>query len=941
MIYAREELVRVVIRSRAPVTVLTGDSGVGKSTVLAAAQETMQDGLAPAPRRIANGGGALQFALLQSLSDAMATYVEERGRARELVDHVVEVADRLALKGAPELTKVLIKELLALVRGRIGDDVGDAFLNYIQQLSTTADERLAARLVAAVDRGVAGLVLDLAAEICGFVGDQQIRLALDAGERLSEEDLRLLADLSEQMPDQLRLVVAFSTHTDAQQQRVEFLLGSDSIVEQPVAGLEVDGIARWLADEGLDHGVAAEVARVTGGYALHLGDLIEHLKQGGSIEDVPLNEGFAHRTNEAWQSLPVDITRHARALCVFADPLPHARLLAFLKLDATTWGAVEDRLWRARIFSVHVGGQRWFHEQRRRYLLREVLNLDERAVASSSAAQALCEFVHEEAAVDRLAELAGLMADATPLLEADSQLAAAMSLDHDQLALVASLIELVEPGSSRSVVLGDNLLDYARATFGADGDLISALRRLEQRGLVVVKESSGAAAVGLSWTSDLLVPTIGGRAVRELGRLPVPAAASRVFELEVRPRLEPFQGVQYGLGAPSMVELSKMAVDPGDRPQGWIIGAQSTPSSNLLVRGAYANRGFYAAAAFTTMDERDAARNRLQGLSGEILSQRFEVKDLLPHPVSPIPSRRFLRAAERLLGKSLSTPFGSTSPSLKLHEPLPPDEALRRKAAALGVIRERGTELERIVLQSDKPVGYAYFSDDDGFMEVEIVGGREGVEQLIERPDLGSNDPYQMFRIARMLKLRQHEHVSNLYTRFGNPGTPKDPVIEVLVRLYKQAARFNAYQRKRHEVVLDANWLEQSLTAAACQSLEDARALAANVPFGDRILAPEPRTTYLLIELDRPSPGWVPGANSIATSILVPNPNGQEEVIVTLVYRRDVTHGGVDHTARSAWLRQISPKGDVLSHSHGVRNLRYLLADMLGYKEDELRFAYR
>jgi hypothetical protein len=692
-IYGREDLVGMLARSTAPVTLLTGDSGVGKSTVLAAAQQTTQDALAPAPRRVPHSGGALQYALLQALSDAMSTYVEERGRARELVDHVVEVADRLTSEGAQELTKVAIRELLALVRGRLGDDAGKAVTAYLEQLSSTVDERLVARLGAAVDSGVAGLVLDLAAEICGFVGDQQIRLALDAGERLREEDVRLLADLSERLPEQLRLLLAFSTHTDAQQQRVEFLVGSDSIVEQPVPGLDADSIARWLADEGLDPGAASEIARVTGGYGLHLGDLIAHLKQGGSIEDAPLNVAFAHRTNEAWQSLPVDVARYARALCVFADPLPYARLLAFFQVDATTWGAIEDRLWRARIFSVKVNGQRWFHEQRRQYLLHEVLSLDERAAASTRAAKELYALVHQDAAVERLVELAVVVAAATPLLQADDQLAAAMLLDRDELALAASLIEVIEPASSVPAVSGETLLDYARNTFGASGDLIEALRRLGQRGLVVVQERSGAATATTSWRSGLLAATIGGRAVRELGRLPVPAAASRVFELEVRPRLGAFSKVHYGLGDPSATALSKMVIEL-DRPSSpSLIGRRPNASSNLLVRGSYAGRGFYAAASFASDDERNAARERLNGLRGEILGQRFEVNFLMTHPADLVPSRRFLKAAERLTDRRLGTPVASWSASLDLDQPLAPEAALRRKAVARQTIRERSNAL--------------------------------------------------------------------------------------------------------------------------------------------------------------------------------------------------------------------------------------------------------
>jgi hypothetical protein len=171
--------------------------------------------LAPPPLTVSYSGGALQQALLITLADAVAVYVSAKGRAREIAGYLVEVADRLAREGAQELAKVIGKELLALVRGRVGDDVGKAFGGYVEELKSTVDERLAVRLTAAVDPGVAGMILDFATEVCAFVGDHRVVLALDAGERLREEDVRLLADLAEQLPDQLQLRIAFSTYTAA------------------------------------------------------------------------------------------------------------------------------------------------------------------------------------------------------------------------------------------------------------------------------------------------------------------------------------------------------------------------------------------------------------------------------------------------------------------------------------------------------------------------------------------------------------------------------------------------------------------------------------------------------------------------------------------------------------------------------------------------------
>jgi hypothetical protein len=942
VIYGREESVDALARSRAPVTLVTGDSGVGKSGLLAAAQQAAEDALAPSPLTIPYSGGALQQALLRALGDAVSAYVTAQGRAREIAGHIVDVADRLALEGAQELAKVIGKELLALVRGRIGDDVGKAFVEYIGELKSTVDERLAVRLTAAVDPGVAGLVLDFAAEVCGFVGEQQVLLALDAGERLGEEDIRLLADLADRLPDQLRLRLGFSTHTDRHRGQVEFLLGAgDSVTEQQVPGLSVESIATWLGDEELDPGAAAEVARVTGGYALHVGDLIAHLKQGGSIEDAPLNQLFAHRTNEAWQSLSPEVAKHARVLCVFADPLPREHLLAFLELDAPGWGDIEDRLWRARIFSVEVNGQRWFHEQRRQYLVREVLGAAERTEANARAAQILYDLV-EAGAVERLGELATVVAAADPLLQADSQLAAAVGLARDELALAASLIEILEPTSDRPVVHGDLLLEYARSVFSATGDLIEALRRLGQRDLVVVLEESGVAVVVPYWRSGLTVATVGGRAGRELGRLPVPRVASAVFELQVQPQLGPFSKAHYGLGYPSMGKLSEMAMELR-RPSQPPVIRRTDPGSNLLVRGNYAGREFYAAVTFSSSSDRDTAREHLRGLSGEILGQRFEVNDMLSHPVDPVPSRRFLQAAERLTGKALGTALPSRMVSLELEEPVALEDALRRKAAALHAVRERSSVLERMAIQLDEPIGYAYSSESDSFYEVEIHGGREGVEELRDHPIVRWDDPYSLFRLVQILELRPDERIVHTNLRLGRAPSQKDPVVDVLTSLHRKAVQFNFYQGRRRIITLDADSLEQILTEAAQRNLEDARALAAAASIGDSIRPLESRTTYLLIELYRATPRFVSGAYSHATYIFVPNPEEPEQVRVTLVYRidpLDPDNTGADLNAVRSWFQQLSLPGQQHDYHHGSGELRPVLARMLGHTVDELQLSY-
>jgi len=645
--YGRDDTARALARSRAPVVLLTGDSGVGKSVVLQAAQEfAAADGeITPTPRTVRHSGGILQVALLEALGDAVTRIVQKQGRASEVANLLVEAAKRLARDRGQELAKVIGKELLSIVKGRLGPDAGKAFEDYARQLKSAADENLGARLTAAVDPGVAVLIVDFAREVCDIAGEHEVMLALDGGERLRDEDLRLLADLQETLPARLRVRIAFSTNTTANRAASDALCASGA-AEFALDGLDTDVIAQWLSDEGLDETMAADVHRVTGGYPLHVGDLVSHLQAGGSVQDAPLNELFAKRTKEAWNGLDVDVAKHARALCVLADPLPADRLPAFLGLDAATYGEVEDRLWRSRIFSVDVNEQRWFHEQRRRFLSEVVLRDDERGRACERAADELYSLLSETNDRQLVAPLAELVCSSPSMLQRDEQLAAAAALSPDELAVAAALMELIEPNGTGAID-GDVLLRYAARTFGAEGDLITSLQTLKQRGLAAFATKSGHALVAPRMRSVLVGATLAGRAATELRRMPIPQAASAVFA-EIASRAEPFTKACYGFGSPSAATLSEYAVDlhrpePRDR-----VISRPEPGSNLLVRGDFAGRPLYAAISFPDEPARDNAHPRLVGLAGQIFDEQYSVTDVLAHPSHVVPSRRFLNAAERL-----------------------------------------------------------------------------------------------------------------------------------------------------------------------------------------------------------------------------------------------------------------------------------------------------
>lgn len=877
-IYGRDELIDRLARSRAPVTVLSGDSAVGKSTVLAAAQEASVGAVSPSPRTVARAGGILQRALLEALADALAELAAE-SELRAIGRMLTDAVKRLAEDRAQQLVKVLGAEVLNLARAKLGPEVGNALADYVTELKTAADESLAARISAAIDPDVAALVVDLAAEVAKQARGRPVLLALDAGERLHEADLNLLADIAETLPDSVRVRLAISTYTAELGSRVEQLEASGAAIHRlEVPPISPEAVVEWLLDEDLDPTLAEPLERETGGYALHLGDAINHLKGGGDLEDLPRSQAFEARTREAWEGLASEDKLRVRNLCVFGDPPGRDRLRELLDLDTSAVGQLEEDLVRARVFSVEVNGRPWFHEQRRLFVVERILKEDERAEAAARAVGLLMDWDRADDSFDRMPEIARLLPDTTGLLAEDEQLADAIAIDRDELALAAGLIELIERTSP--AVLADALLRYVRATFGGD-ELVSAIERLAERSFVALVKQNEAAAVVPYWREPLVKVAIMGRAFNELGRMPVPAVASSVFGQEVIPRIGRFEKGHYGVGSGSLARLGEL-VPELRQPSGGMIVIGAGPGENLLLRGSFAGRPLYGSFTFDSAARRDEARDALVGLSTEIFGERLALTDVLPHPAPLVPSHRFLVAAERILGRK----FTAGNPSLDLPEPLAPQENLRRRAEALRIIRSRCAPAEQRALELEEPVAFLWRQDDDPdghyvFHEVEVRGGREGAFEIPGQLDFDWQSPYGNFSLEIQLGLPAGERAAAQHVHMGARPDDADPVLALIATFRDRATRYNRAQLTREILVLDdEEALSARFTAAARQTLADAQAISA-IPLGPGSGPIEPRVTYVAVFPRAQHQGMVFDGSALHASL--PSPDDEEGVQVKII----------------------------------------------------------
>lgn len=944
-LYGRSDLIDRLARSEAALVLLTGDSGVGKSEVLRAASASREGWFNAPDRRLAPSSGALQHAFLNGMAEVVAQMIEEQGRAAEIAERLTGAAERLASTMARELGRVAAAELLALVRGRLGPDAGKALAHFFKSLREEMGATLQARLYSAVDQSMAETLAAFAVEVGAFSLGRQVSLSFDAGERLDPDECRLLVDISERLPPNCHVRVGFATDVPARRTAAtEIVSLGVGILEIEVPPLDASAIADWLADEGLGRTDVNGVARVTGGYPLHLGDLIPHLKSGGSISDAPPNEQVMLRVAEGWRDLPAGAATAARCLCVLPDPLPRDRLLELTNLESAEYGHVVEQLQWARFFPGIVDGEPWFHERRRDFVLRQ-LHPAERDAAYSRAATVVWNELsarHDFLYVDlftRLAEKAAV------LHAQDARLEAVLRASEDELAVLAALLELAVPQRNHATD-GQELVRHARRFTGSTIDPTSVLTRLEANELIVWAKNEHAAVVIPTWTA-YAAAVAHGRSAQILRRTPVPGLASLVSEVGLRPVLDDFSTMHFGVGDPSAAELSQLA--SGRDAGSGSFRAQSSRRDllpGLVVRARYAGRPLYAAVQYEDAPTRDAAATSANGATSEIFGETFEVLAAVPTPREVVPTNRFVAAAKRALAPEGHHPSRSGEMRVPLSTPITLERAMELRVETVRLMRARSSELEQGAASVVQP--YAIYWDEHNGAWIECLV-RGGADQAVHVPDLAlrvGDRVFDFFALEQAIGLATEARIYHL--RYGSgAGSAHDPVFMELGQRRVQSALFNSAQPRRR-IVLEQDILEPLVRESFLLQMADARAFQA---ITGREKAPVPPTAlFVLVVLEEPTPGWVAGAGAQVITVERVSESGDDEVHFQLVQGRTAVRGGfplAEPPRPNVFEELFGFSGDIGASPGQAGFLRTmhagldtLLSEYAGFSEDDLELRW-
>lgn len=779
----REALVQSIVSNPAPLILLTGDSGIGKSSVLQELPNSNTSGpFRATPQRVHPYDGSLQSLMLQQLAEACSTVEHNQTILQRIGQTFSRAITRMANASTREIAKIAVDQIFGLIATRIGDEAASVLKAAVTSLTTTDQDTLIARINNTADQDVVKTIIALTKEARPIIGDLQIRI--DDGDKLTDADFQLLTGLPDLLPSGIGVAVAYAVTDQTHVTRIR-QARQRGAVEIRVPPLTLQDLEQWLADAGVDLVHLSEIDRISNGYPLVIDAATAHLLSGKRLSDLPVEDAFQAMTEGAWLSLETSTRAHARQLLPFSDPLQPDRIASLLEVRVTEWFSIEEELADSRIFSVTVDGQPWFHERRRVALWEHHLPSEQRSVIAEHVTKTLAEWLNEPGPFETSVTFAfaDLLPLATSVRSNAPSVQAALDLSELELAQVFAALELVEfSDDTPGFVETSYIVDHARQVLHASGDAVAAIERLAEQGLLYTQANAERSITTHTIPDRATMAIILGRCTRAFGRVPLGRVASSIFQVAIRPRMGAFSLAQYGIGRPHLGSEYKSLRSP--------TGAARYPTA-LSMRGSYGARPLYLTATFDNETQRDAAHRQLSRIDEWIFGERLLVNDLYDLPCTRVPSLRFMRALEDLTGQNM-TRFIQSGLTPKLDSDSDSVDIAAVRAKAIEYMRHRLTPLERAAFRLDQTMRTLLIKRAEGHDLIDIESARAGAS-LTTNSEVPVSwfDPLQMVKLTEELNLSHDERISHISSHLGSPD---DPIIQAFQLFRKHAKAFNSVQ---------------------------------------------------------------------------------------------------------------------------------------------------
>ncbi|WP_285039160.1 hypothetical protein [Plantibacter sp. lyk4-40-MEA-4] len=745
--YGRDDVISDVAEVLGGLHLVTGTSGMGKSLVItAAAQLASVDRASSGPVRLESASGSLQRALLAGLADIWIAHLNEnRADAAHLLRQLRAVGHRLLDAGVGAVGKVVVDELLALAKSRLGDQVGAATIAFAQEMLTAEDRSLLQRLRTTADPDLLSSLLALGSETAELIG-RPLTLYLDQAERLSTPDWALLADLPERLRDSgIAVVVAVNSDLQEEQNLIRRLIARGAR-EHRLHAIRPHALQEWLHAAEIAPRHWTQIDIVSSRVPFDVRDAIDLLNRGDDLEGLSVDGRLDSLALSLWESLDREAREHAMVLSALRERPSDDCICALLECSSVQWAAIRQDFVSAGVFLADPETP-WFHDRRRSWIwanpvgeeqCREIVS---RHIATAGPFQLTLDHIPYW-----LISLMGTICANPACLDADTEptIRAIAHLSREALAVVFALIELEERSEDGVGFTAVHFLaGHAATVISSPAIRASAFEELQAQSLIATAANQDFAIAALSLPTQLAYAAVLGRIRDSFHRYPQPQVATAAFETVLRPAAPQFEHGFIGIGAA--------------RPQSQFSELARKDTHDQLVAiaisGKADDRPFAAAMSFTTVHERDQATRALTNLRRNFLDKELIVESVVSLPGPPLRSRRYALLRE-LIAKHLPDSAIDVNEERRLRVAL--TEALRLGMSPIEAAVTGHTEAFSILT--------AEFSDS--VLDFHISGGEARYSTIEPSVEL-SRGPWVELQLRAVGALRPGERLGSTHYRFA------------------------------------------------------------------------------------------------------------------------------------------------------------------------------
>ena len=914
-LYGRDSALKAIRSTPSGVLIIEGDSGVGKSAVIAALKTGWKrKDHVPGARQLGATRGSLQAAIVDQLAEVLDKHMFEHPElVKSAWKSLTAVLDQMISATSVEAGKIILASIHGVIEKRVGRQSADAASAAIMKAILPIGSSVSDRLLNLTAPDLATPLLSVADEVASICVGRLV-LRLDAAETLHPDDLALLSELAERSVPSLVIVAGFSTVTPSS-------LSSLAGLEARGAGrlaleaLDPLGLQSWFAAESVPRDQWRSIAKLSSGYPFFVDDAIKLVKAGEPLDKLSTPNAFESLLKLAWNALPLPLKPLAMKLSAFIEPPDESYILTVLSLPQLEWSTMREALLSSNVFVSRPDGEVWFHDRRRNFIWNALMTAKDRAAASDELLPTLRSWQAAQKYVDpwMVESLPELMRGAKGEVVPGQYLGNLYGLNSDGLTVLFALVELIEQSGDLGMYASTpEVVSYALARFGQPDDPVATLEELHRLDLVVSSTNEHVSIIGLKLPDPLAYPALIAWIADHLGKMPRRGFASATFASIIRPHMAGFTSAVTGIGDGTLREhrASLESIKSSEKP--------TRPLRQIPALGVVAlvdGQAITSTVSFKSPADRDAAISRLNEYESSRQSHEAAVVRLVTLPPKKLRGHRLVGIAKQLDEYESTIDLSSSDKVTRWAESRVQIAEIARKhlsdieASAFGT-----TEPRSMLLEVRGAQAWAEF-------EVTHSKSAELREVVLVDPKDALNDPLLALKFQRDGFLKPGERITRTTVRSRSKGPEKSALRDVADHFASRARSFNSYLDNERfpadEVALEeAIQGEQTIRRQLVMDLQ-----AAGLVKNPSIKLDDSIHVLLHFIDEKYGSRWHADAYTVA--------DGLGRVIVR-VGQTPLERDGWKPSKASAELLEISDVDAIASQSIGDAN--YTFSEMLGYE---------